>query len=452
MTFHAAHRVTSSPARLVRLPIFLMVVVAAGPGCGNANKYIEPPPPEVIVARPTKRDVVNYIEVTGTAQPIRSVAIRARVRGFLKEKLFTEGATVKQGQLLMVIDDVPFKNQLDQAKTRLAEAEANVKKARQSRAREVGRAQLALDESQLRLAQLEESRMRNLFSRNSGTREEMDRTEANRKKNHAQVESSKASLQQMEADFETNILAAEANAAGARTAVQNAEIELGYCRMYSPIDGRISRINYHVGNLVGDGMSSLLATIVKIDPIYAYMNLSEYDLLRYRDLAGSPGQPGVNAAPMVMELGLANEPNRYPHRGEADYQDPAVDEETGTIRVRGVFPNPDLAILPGFFVRVRIPLDRKKDSLLVPERALGIDQIGSYLLVVNKDNIVEYRPVKTGALEDGMRVVDGAIGPLDQVVVDGLLRARPKIKVSPKAEAAHPKAVATAENASQPRS
>jgi multidrug efflux pump subunit AcrA (membrane-fusion protein) len=134
----------------------------------------------------------------------------------------------------------------------------------------------------------------------------------------------------------------------------------------------------------------------------------------------------------------------------ADYQDPGVDTGTGTIRVRGVFPNPDLAILPGFFVRLRVPLDRRKDALLVPERALGIDQTGSYLLVVNKADVVEYRPVKTGAVQDGMRVVEG-IGPKDLVVVDGLLRARPKLKVSPKTESVAAKAVASADKSSRPR-
>ena len=269
----------------------------------------------------------------------------------------------------------------------------------------MARAQLALDESQLKLALIDENRQRSLYGKNAGTREEMDRTEANRKKNEAQVEATKASFDQAEADFDTNILGAEANAGAALTAVRNAEIELGYCRMYSPIDGRISRINFHEGNLVGDGSSSLLATIVKTDPIYAYMNVSEYDLLRYRTQAGSPGQPGVDSAPMPMELGLANEGDRYPHRGEADYQDPGLDAGTGTIRVRGIFPNPDLSLLPGFFVRIRVPLDRRKDALLVPERALGIDQTGSYLLVVNKDDVVEYRAVKTGPLQDGLRVV-----------------------------------------------
>jgi len=411
----------------------LAVATASGllAGCGEANTYVEPPPPEVTVAAPSRREVTSYFEATGTTMPVQTVEVRARVRGFLKERHFKEGTIVKPGQLLLVIDEEPFQVALDAAKTRLAEAEATVRKARQSKAREVARAQLALDESQLRLAQIDENRQRSLVSRNAGTREEMDRAEANRRRTEAQVESSRSSLEQAEADYQTNILAAEANAGAARNAARNAEIDLGYCRMSAPIGGRISRVNSDVGNLVGDGQASLLATIVKIDPIYAYTNVSEYDLLRYRSTAGGLGP---DEAAMPMELGLANEEG-YPHRGVGDYQDPSVDPGTGTIRVRGVFANPGGSILPGLFVRIRVPFDGKKDALLVPERALGTDQSGQYLLVVGPGDVVEYRPVKAGAQVGGMRVVEGKIGPDDRVVVDGLLRARPKLKVSPKAEA-----------------
>ena len=148
--------------------------------------------------------------------------------------------------------------------------------------------------------------------------------------------------------------------------------------MYAPIDGRISRVNLHVDNLVGDTQSSLLATIVKTDSVYAYVNVSDYDLLRYRSNSNSPGQPVAGPESMPMELGLAND-RGYPHRGQSDYQDPSVDPGTGTIRVRGVFPNPDGVILPGMFVRIRVPFERQKESILVPERALSTDQSGQYL-------------------------------------------------------------------------
>jgi membrane fusion protein (multidrug efflux system) len=213
--------------------------------------------------------------------------------------------------------------------------------------------------------------------------------------------------------------------------------------MDSPMDGRITRVNIHEGNLVGDGTSSLLATIVKVDPIYAYTSVSEADLIRYRSLVGEAGRSGADGPEMPMELGLAGE-RGYPHRGRADYQEPAADPGTSTVRVRGIFPNPEGAILPGFFVRVRIPAGRDRDALLVPERALGTDQSGQYLLVVGDGDLVEYRPVKAGPRIDDLRVVEGKIEASDRVVVEGLLRARPRLKVTPIADPAEGKGLAAA--------
>jgi RND family efflux transporter MFP subunit len=416
------------------------LLLGFAPGCGEPNAYVEPPPPEVTVATPVRKDVTDYFEATGTTQPFLSVDIRARVKGFLKERHFKEGSLVKQGQLLLVIDEEPFQLALEQARTRLAGAEAALKKAEASRARETAKAQLALDEAQLQMTRITESRQRNLMSRGAGTAEERDQTEAGRKKAEAQVDADRANLEQSLADYQTNILSAKAGVAAARTGVRNAEIELGYCRMHAPIDGRISRVNYHVGNLVGDGQSSLLATIVKTDPVYAYMTVSEYDLLRFRREAGAHAGPDDPSAP--IEMALAGE-SGFPHRGRLDYQDPGLDPGTGTVQARGVFPNPNGSILPGLFVRLRVPAGERRGALLVPERALGTDQSGQYLLVVGEGDVVEYRPVKAGTLLGDMRVVEGKIGPGERVVVDGLLRARPKLKVQPKAEAA-PGAVAAA--------
>jgi len=399
-------------------------LLGLGGGCGDANTYVEPPPPEVTVATPVQRDVTTYFEATGNTQPVLTVEVRARVRGFLKEQLFQEGALVKKGDLLLVIDEEPFQVALEQAKAKLDEAEAALRKAKESKAPQMARAQLELDKAELRLARLNEERSRSLIGRGAGTREEMDQTEAARKKAEAQVESDIAALEQAEADYETGILAATAAVATARQAVRNAEIELGYCRMHAPIDGRISRINHHVGNLVGDGQATLLTTIVSTDPIHAYSTINEYDLLRFRRETGGEGL----SAP--IEMALAGEEG-FPHKGTIDYQDPTLDTDTGTVQVRGVFPNEDGAILPGLFVRVRVPSGTQTGAILVPERALGSDQAGRFLLVVDKDDVVQHRPVQTGQLVDGLRVVEGDIGVEDRIVVDGLLRARPNLKVQP---------------------
>ena len=411
-------------AALWGLPALAAALLGLAGGCGDANTYVEPPPPEVTVAAPVQRDVTTYFEATGTTQPVMSVEIRARVRGFLKERLFEEGALVKKGELLLIIDEEPFQVTLEQAKAKLDEAEAALRKAKESRAPQMARALLELDKAELRLARLNEERSRSLIGRGAGTREEMDQTEAARKKAEAQVEADIAALEQAEADYETGILAATAAVAPARQAVRNAEIELGYCRMHAPIDGRISRANYQVGNLVGDGQATLLTTIVTTAPVYVYSTINEYDLLRFRRETGG----GRLDAP--MEMALAGEEG-FPHKGTIDYQDPMLDTDTGTVQIRGVFPNEEGAILPGLFVRVRIPSGEREGAILVPERALGMDQAGRYLLVVDKDDVVQYRPVQTHELIDGLRVVEGDVGVDDRIVVDGLLRARPNLKVKP---------------------
>lgn len=431
---HVIRRVPTSAA------ILLSALLSGLPtGCGPGNIYQEPPPPEVVVARPVRRAVTSYLERTGTVQPSERVELRARVKGFLKERKFRDGAEVKAGQLLFVIDEEPFLVRLDQAKAKKEEAEATLRKAEQSKDREVARAQLELDNSQLTLAKLEESRTRSLFARNAGSREDLDRAEAARKKVEAQVDSDRASLDQTETNHDINILAARSSLAAARSDVRNAEIDLGYCRITSPIDGRINAREFDVGNYVGEGSSTVLATVIKPDPVYAYVSVSEDDMLRLRE-AKSDGTGG----PLRMEMGLGDEEG-YPHPGRIDYTDPSVDTSTGTIRMRGVFANPKGVVIPGMFARVRIPIETVQEALLVPERALGSDQAGIFLLVVGPEDKVERRAVKTGVEDDGMRVVSGQVGPSDRIVVDGLLRARPGLKVSPKEDDAAARTVAAAE-------
>ena len=422
---------------------FLVAASAASPvGCGPGNVYHAPPPPEVIVSKPVRRAVTSYMEHTGTAQASERVELRARVRGFLKQRLFQDGSDVKAGQLLFVIDEEPFLVRRDQTKAKQEEAESALKKAEQSKAREMARAQLELDLSQLDLSRLEEARTRSLLARNAGSREDLDRNEATRKKAEAQVGSDRANLEQINADYATNILSARSSLDAARADVRNAVIDLGYCRIAAPIDGRINAREFDVGNYVGDGQSVVLAAIVKTDPIYAYITPSEEDLLRVQSMVRQGKEKDYHKDMIPMEIGLANEAG-YPHMGRLDYTDPSVDTGTGTVRVRGIFPNPDGAITPGLFVRTRMPVERRDDALLVPDRALISEQGKPYLLVVGKDNKVERREIRPGIVVDGMRVVDGKIGPDDQVVVDGLLRARAGVEVKPKFAETAPTVAAT---------
>jgi membrane fusion protein (multidrug efflux system) len=416
--------------RAIASGLFVLAV-----GCNGSNTYQPPPPPEVVVARPVRRPVTSYLEHTGTAQASERVELRARVRGFLKERRFKDGRDVKAGQLLFVIDEEPFRVRLDQTRAKQAEAEAMLRKAEQSKAREIATAQLDLDLAALDLTRVEENRARNLVARNAGTRGDLDKAEADRKKAEAQVLSDRATLEQSKADHDINILAARSSLAAARADVRDAEINLGYCRIAAPFDGRINAREFDVGNYVGEGTSTVLAAIVKTDPIYANITPSEEDLLLVQKMARGGGRTAEAGAVIPMEMGLGNEEG-YPHRGQVDYSDPSIDTGTGTVRVRGIFPNPGGLITPGLFVRTRVPFERRDDALLVPDRALGADQGGPYLLVVGKDSKVERRAIRPGIQVGGLRVVDGKIGPEDRVVVEGLLRARPGLEVKPKLEEA----------------
>jgi membrane fusion protein (multidrug efflux system) len=419
--------------KLHGLPLWMAIAVV---GCGRPNAYMEPPPPDVTVGSPVQRTITEYLEFSGMTQPMETVEIRARVKGFLKEMHFTEGGEVTKGQLLLVIDEETFQIQLDAARTRLREAQAALQQAKVSKTREVARAQVNLSETQVRLARQEEERISGLFQKKISTEAEMDQAAATRKSKEAELESAKAHLDQAIATYDTSLLTFEAQVDSAEIAVRNAQLDLSYCRMTAPIDGRISRINFDIGNLVGDGESSVLATIVKVDPIYAYATVSEADVQKKPELkhftANSTGDGAeARSKPVPVELGLASQQG-FPISGEINYSDPAFDIGTGTLRVRGLFRNEDRSLLPGMFVRMRVPVAQRVDALLVPERALGADQSGQYLLVVGQNNEVLYRPVQTGVSVDGLRVVQGDISVTDQIIIEGLLRARPGATVTPK--------------------
>ena len=369
-------------------------------------------------------------------QPVETVEIRARVKGFLKERHFTEGAEVKRGELLLVVDEEPFQIQRDAARSRLREAEAALQQATVSKAREVAFAQVNVSQAQFQLARQEELRVRSLYDGKTKitTEADIDQATATRKTREAELESAKANHDQVSATYETSILSSRAQVESAGIALRNAELDLSYCRMTAPINGRISHINVDIGNLVGDGQSSVLATIVKMAPIHAYATISEADLLRTPALMHlGTSSKETTIEPVPVELGLANQQG-FPTTGQIDYSDPGLDSGTGTFRMRGVFANTDRTLLPGMFVRMRVPIVERTNALLVPERAIGTDQSGQYLLIVGDDGDVQYRPVKIGVSVDGLRVVEGQLNVNDQVITEGLLRARPGAKVIPKLE------------------
>ncbi len=264
--------------------------------------------------------------------------------------------------------------------------------------------------AELQLAESQYKRMAPLVSQRAITQEELDIQAA-------QVETAKADV------------------AAAEAALRTAQLNLQYTLIRAPIAGHIGRHLVDIGNLV-QAEQTLLATIQSIDPIYAYFDVSEQDLLRFREMIQRQEIPDPDKNPPTLYVGLANEPN-FPHVGKLDFRELGVEESTGTATRRGIFPNPNRALIPGMFVRIRAQIGDPAPRLMVDERAISADQRGSYLLAVNDKNVVEFRPVRLGISADGMRVVEEGIQPTDWVIINGLQRARPGEEVKPvKAEMA----------------
>jgi RND family efflux transporter MFP subunit len=223
---------------------------------------------------------------------------------------------------------------------------------------------------------------------------------------------------------------AQANLQQAQANTKIAAVNFGYTNVVAPFDGIVNAHLVSVGELVGVASPTQLATIVQLDPIYVTFNVNEQDVLRIRAEAKRRGLTSSDLTQLPVEVGLQTEPG-YPHKGKLDYAGPTINQSTGTLPVRGVLPNPDRVLLPGYYVRVRVPFDQQQNALLVPDVALGSDQSGRYLLAVNGDNVVEQRKVVTGQLEGNLRVIESGLKADDRVVIAGLLRAIPGQKVDP---------------------
>jgi RND family efflux transporter MFP subunit len=357
-------------------------LAAALLGACARNRYAPPPPPEVTVSQPVAREITTYNEFTGHTVAVEAVDIRARVQGYLQSFNFKPGEKVKKGDLLFIIEPSLYQARVDQAQADLEGKDAQYRAAQ---------AQLEITEA--------------IFQRSAGSRTDLvQKTQAR--------------------DL------AKAQLAIARANLEAAKLDLSYTHIFAPIDGRIDRNFVDAGNLVGSGQATLLASIVRDDPVYVYFTASERLHLQYKEAQRQGRTLVPEGQHNLALLGLATE-SGFPHVGKVDYVGNKVDPDTGTIEVRALFPNPDHVILAGLFARVRLPYTRE-NALLVPDVAVQADQGGSYLLLVDAQNTVQYRRVHVGPVTDGdLRVVQDGVTNEDWVVVDGLQRARPGSVVKP---------------------
>jgi len=366
-------------------------------GCGdNASQQKQggaPPAPQVTVAKPTQRTVSDYDEYVGRFAAVDSVEVRARVSGYLDSVDFKDGQMVKQGDLLFTIDKRPFQTALDQSRANRQLAQSN----------------LTYTESDLKRAQ--------------------------------QLVAEKTVTEQVFEQRSQAFRNAQASVAAASAAVRQAELDMQFTELRAPIDGRIGDRRVSPGNLVTGGTSgntTLLATIVSQDPIHFEFTFDEASYLRYERMAKEGADvasrgPGVN-----VSLKLIDEKD-FSHEGRMDFVDNAIDRSTGTIRGRALFKNPNAVFTPGMFARVRVPASPPYQALLVPDTALGTEQARRFVLVVGADNMVAIKYVTVGDLVDGgLRVIKEGLSADDRVIVDGLMRARAGIKVTPQEQGAKP--------------
>lgn len=361
----------------------LLSLVAVA-GCGERNTYVAPPPPEVTVAKPVQRDVVNFLEATGNAAAVNSANLVARVSGFIESIDYTDGDAVEKGKLLFTIEPEPYDLKLKQTQAAQASAKAT-----------------------LTQAQAEYERQSNLAQTGSASRASLDNATANRA-------SAQGALDQAEVNTKL------------------AAINVDYAHVSAPFAGVVTARQVSIGDFVGgSGSPTVLASIVQLVPIYVNFSISERDVLRVRDDMRRRGLTTADLKKVPVDVGLQTEEG-YPHQGMLDYASSNVDASTGTLTARAVFENKDRVLLPGMFVRVRVPLGTQPKALLVPDAALGTDQDGRYLLTVGKDDVVAQHAVEIGALHGKLRVIEKGISPDDRIVVGGIQRAVPGQKVAPR--------------------
>lgn len=371
--------------------------------CGSKNTYVAPPPPKVVVAKPLQQPVTLYVHLTGNTAAFRTANLVARVQGYLESIDYQDGAFVTKGTQLFGIERDTYQAQVDLSK-----------------------AQLAKDRSVLAQAQVNLTRYQSLEQQKS-------------------IAAQTAQDQGFVVEQDQAIVGVD------QANLDLANINLGFTRVVAPFDGIVTNHQVDIGNLVGASGPTTLATIVQIDPIYVNYTISEPQFLAIRKSTATDGRPVSTAdltfiASVPVEIGLQNEEG-YPHKGHLDYVSPQVDPSSGTLAVRAVLQNKDQALVPGLFVRIRVPVAREEKALLTQDTAIGTGQEGRYVLVVGADNVVQRKIVKIGQKQGQLRIIESGLDPDDWVVAEGVQRAFPGTKVEPQRSELTPPADDSADDA-----
>ncbi len=374
------------------LAIGITILLAA---CDQSQPQqpMDMPPPQVTVATPLAMEVTDWDEFTGRLYAVNSVEVRPRVSGYLQSVNYIEGSLVQQGDLLYIIDPRPYQAVLDQARA------------------DVTRAKAALE-----LAENDLARAERLYKSHAISEEELDSRGKRKRVALASLEAAKAT-------------------------VKAADLNVEFTHIKSPINGRISRTRVTEGNLItgGDFESTLLTTIVSLDPIYVYFTADEQSVLHYTrmDMAGTRESSRVTPNPVLLRL--ADEED-YMHKGQIDFVDNQIDLATGTMRVRAIVDNPDYLLVPGMFTDVRLLGEGPYDAILVPDTAINVDQTIQFVYVVGENNTVERRQIKPGRLHGGLRIIRDGLEPDDRVIINGIQRVRAGMPVTPEAGTIEPPA------------
>ena len=407
----------------------LAAALMLGQGCGGKETpkvSADAPAIAVVVTEVAQRTVPIYSEFVGQTRADDTVEIRARVEGILEKVYFKEGSPVKKGQLLFTIDKRTFEAALQSAKATQAKAEADLQQARQRTDVLQAQAQVADAEAVHSKTEQDLRRIRPLAKEKAVTELELDAAIAAEKSAKATVDARKANLTNLEAAVKYTIERANAEVSAAKARVIQAELDLSYCEIYSPINGIIGFLQVDEGNLVGKSEATLLATVSSSNPLLVDFSLSETDYMKLTD----PETAGKNAGNLRFELILSDD-SVFPHSGTFKVIDRTVDPQTGTMKVESVFPNPGSYLRPGQFARVRVAVAERENAILVPQRAIQEMQGAKTVLVVDAENKVSVRTITVGDRSDNNFIVLDGLSAGERVIVEGMQKVRPGSQVKP---------------------